>query len=90
MSNSFSFTADMATVIDHLSDPDKIIDRALALGALEASSEVEGDDEQYTVTNFRQKEADVPSALKKILGSSQDVTSTESWEIGEDQSFCHL
>ncbi|MFK7957412.1 MAG: DUF2505 domain-containing protein [Lysobacterales bacterium] len=80
-----TFDASLDAVFEYLADPDFLVERAMAVGDLEASYDVEDDGEVVTVTAERTTETDLPGFLAKMFNAEQELTLTESWRGDSDR-----
>ena len=80
-----TFDASLDAVFVCLADPDFLVERAMAVGDLEASYDVEEDDEVVTVTAQRTTETDLPGFLAKMFSPEQEITVTETWQGDSDR-----
>lgn len=84
MSLNFKFDHDVETVANLLADPDFLVERSLAMGELDASAEVDGTDEEYTVSMTRRVKQDLPAVLAKMFNTEQEMQMTETWRWDQD------
>ncbi len=84
MSVKLTFKASLDAVFEHLADPDFLVDRAMAVGDVEASYEVEEDGDLVTVIAQRTTRTELPGFLAKMFKPEQDITITERW-YGDSQ-----
>ncbi len=87
MTIRFSFDHNIDTVLEKLVDPDFRVERSLALGEFSADCEIEGDDENMSITMNRELERELPSVLAKVFNSRQTMDFEESWEKQGDEWF---
>ncbi len=70
-----------------LADPEFILQRAEALGELEATVEVEETEEAIIVTAHRKVVRDLPAVLARIFDAEQEMKVTETWSAYDDGSW---
>ena len=78
------FDASVDAVFEYLADPDFLVERAMAVGDVEASYEVEEDDETVTVIAERTTQTELPGFLAKLFKPEQEITITENWRGDSD------
>lgn len=80
MKFEYEFSQDIASVFEHLTDPQFIVDRSIALGALSSEGEMIEEDDRRELTLTRKLENDVPAFVAKIMGAEQSLEIKEIWE----------
>ena len=78
------FAASVDAVFEYLADPDFLVERAMAVGDVEASYEVEEDDECVTVVAERTTRTELPGFLARLFKPEQEITITENWRGDSD------
>ncbi|MEM6574146.1 MAG: DUF2505 family protein, partial [Pseudomonadota bacterium] len=76
MSVKMQFDASLDAVFEYLADPDFLVERAMGVGDVEASYEVEEDDETVTVIAERTTRTELPGFLAKLFKPEQEITIT--------------
>ncbi|MEM1091630.1 MAG: DUF2505 domain-containing protein [Pseudomonadota bacterium] len=84
MSVKMQFDASLDAVFEYLADPDFLVERAMGVGDVEASYEVEEDDETVTVIAERITRTELPGFLAKLFKPEQEITITETWTGDSD------
>jgi len=80
MTSSYSFSNDIGTVFDKLTDPDFLVQRCVAMGEKNIQCNVEGDGRKTTVILSRTIKRDLPAVLAKMFGAENHMVMTEKWE----------
>jgi hypothetical protein len=76
----YEFEHNAESVFTKLTDPQFLVDRCLSLGELEASCEVEEQQDQTVVSLTRKLKSDLPRFLAKMLDPVQTMHMTEQWQ----------
>lgn len=84
MKINYDFTAPLDAVAELLTKPQFLVDRCLALGGLSATGDSSEDDGRIVIKTTRELEADLPSIVKKLLGSVTTLDLVEVWEKNGD------
>ncbi len=87
MSVRYEFEHNAETVFAKLTDPQFLVDRCLSLGELEASCEVEEQQDQTVVSLTRKVKTDLPRFLAKMLDPVQTMHMTEQWQSAGEGSW---
>jgi hypothetical protein len=86
MTSFYSFSRDVETVFDKLTDPDFLVERCVALGEKNIQCDVESDGRSTTVILTRTIKRDLPVVLAKIFGAENRMVMKEKWEdIGKSK-----
>jgi len=80
MTSNYSFSADVETVFDKLTDPDFLVERCVALGEKNIQCDVESDGRKTTVVLSRTIKRELPAVLAKLFGAENHMVMTEKWE----------
>jgi hypothetical protein len=80
MTTIYSFSADVDTVFDKLTDPEFLVGRCVALGEKNIQCDVESDGRKTTVMLSRTIKRDLPAVLAKLFGAENRTILTEKWE----------
>jgi hypothetical protein len=73
------YSAPLATVFGHLTDPKWLEARCLALGELSAKVKVKKSGKAVKVSMTRRVKRDLPSLIARVLPSESDLQFEESW-----------
>ncbi|MCY4045450.1 MAG: DUF2505 domain-containing protein [Cellvibrionales bacterium] len=79
MGLKFTFNHSADNVFDAFTDPDFLVDRALALGELSAEVEIEETDTTSTIKMRREVIRDLPKFLAKLFDPKQVLNVEERW-----------
>lgn len=86
MTAVYSFSRDVETIFEKLTDPDFLVERCVALGEKNIQCDVESDGRLTTVILTRTIKRDLPAVLAKIFGAENQMTMKEKWEdIGKNK-----
>jgi len=85
MKFEYKFSQDIETVATQLTDPQFLVDRAIALGALSAEGDVIEEGGRRELTLARTLENDLPRFVAKILGATQHLEVKEIWQRNGDE-----
>ena len=84
MHQTFFFNHDLQTVFELLTDPDFLVQRAIALGDMEAECELDESAEMIHIRMTRKISRELPGFLKKLFSSQQVVELDEKWHSHDD------
>ena len=84
MAVHYEFEHDVESVFNLLTDPQFLVDRCLELGELEASCDVEEQDDVTVVNLTRKLQRDLPGFLAKIFDPVQTMKMSEQWQPDGD------
>jgi hypothetical protein len=91
MTSTYSFSHDVETVFDKLTDPDFLVERCVALGEKDIQCDVESNGRLTTVILARTIKRDLPAVLAKLFGAENRMVMTEKWEnIGKNKIGSYL
>jgi len=86
MTSTYTFSSDVETVFDKLTDPDFLVQRCVALGEKDIQCDVESAGRLTTVILSRTIKRDLPAVLAKLFGAENRMVMTEKWEdIGKNK-----
>jgi hypothetical protein len=77
---TYHFSHDAETMFQHLTDPDILVARSVALGDKDVDCEVEDEGRKTTVTLQRTVTRDLPAILAKLFSAENRITQVEKWE----------
>jgi hypothetical protein len=80
MTARYDFKTDIETVFNHLTDPDFLVARCVALGEKNIQCDVESDGRKTSVTLARTIKRDLPAFLAKLFGDENRTVMVEHWE----------
>ena len=84
MKVDYDFNASLDAVAELLTDPQFLVDRCLALGGISATGQSNEENGRLVIETSREVEADLPSIVKKILGSVTTLDLLEVWQRDGD------
>ena len=79
MEMSYSFNHDVDSVFGLLTDPDFLVERAMALGDLSVDCEVNEEGDTTGVNMIREVSRELPAFLGKLFSSQQVLELEERW-----------
>ena len=80
MTSTYSFSHNVETIFDKLTDPDFLVQRCVALGEKNIQCDVESDGRKTTVVLSRTIKRELPAVLAKLFGAENHMVMTEKWE----------